>query len=113
MLLEFARMWLLAFLSSCAHADLLTLVALSSDCLHESMKRALDLTLDTPFPVNAARSVASCVAAMAKFPIFRRLFVESGGVQALLRLASMFSSDGVVTVAAFDALGVLYLFTSC
>lgn len=91
----------------CAHADLLTLVALSSDCLHELMKRALDLTLDTPFPVNAARSVASCVAAMAKFPNFRRLFVESGGVQALLRLASMFSSDGVVTVAAFDALGVL------
>ena len=50
----------------CAHADLLTLVALSSDRLHELMKHALDLTLDTPFPVNAARSVASCVAAMAK-----------------------------------------------
>ncbi len=91
----------------CIHADLLTLVALSSDRLHELMKHALDLTLDTPFPVNAARSVASCIASMAKFPNFRRLFVEVGGVQALLRLASTFSADGVVTVAVFDALGVL------
>ena len=91
----------------CAHADLLTLVALSSDRMHELMKNVLDLTLNTPFPVNAARGVASSIAAMANFPIFRRKFVEIGGVQALLRLASTFGTDGVVSVAAFDALGCL------
>jgi hypothetical protein len=91
----------------CVHADLLTLVALSSDNMHVLMKNVLDLTIFTPFPVNSARSVASCVAAMAHFSIFRRSFVEVGGVQALLHLASFFSADGVVTVAAFDALGHL------
>jgi hypothetical protein len=73
--------------------------------MHELMKNALDLTMNTPFPVNAARGVASSIAAMANFPIFRRKFVEIGGVQALLRLASTFGTDGVVSVAAFDALG--------
>jgi hypothetical protein len=91
----------------CAHADLLTLVALSSDRMHVLMKNVLDSTISTPFPVSAARSVAACIAAMAHFPIFRCLFVEIGGVQALLQLASTFSSDGVVSVAAFDALGAL------
>jgi len=91
----------------CAHSDLLTLVALSSDRMHELMKNALDLTMNTPFPVNAARSVASCIAAMANFPIFRRTFVEISGVQGLLQLASTFGNDGVVSVAAFDALGCL------
>jgi hypothetical protein len=91
----------------CSHSDLLTLVALSSDCMHELMKNVLDIIIDTPFPVNAARSGANCVAAMAKFPIFRRLFVEIGGVQTLLRLASIFSADGVASVAAFEALGIL------
>jgi hypothetical protein len=91
----------------CGHSDLLTLVSLSSDRMHELMKNVLELTIDTPFPVNAARSVASCIAAMAKFPIFRRLFVEIGGVQTLLRLASTFSADGVASVAAFEALGIL------
>jgi hypothetical protein len=89
------------------HADLLTLVALTDDRMHQLMKDAVDLIMDTPFPVNAARSAASCIAAMANFSSFRRLFVEIGGVQALLRLAAMFNADGVVTVAAFDGLGVL------
>jgi hypothetical protein len=91
----------------CQHSDLLTLVSLSSDRLHELMKNVLELTIDTPFPVNAARSVASCIAAMAKFPIFRRMFVEISGVQHLLRLASLFSRDGVTSVATFEALGIL------
>lgn len=91
----------------CVHADLLTLVALSSDRMHELMKNVLDFTIITPFPVNAARSVAACIAAMSQFPLFRRSFVEIGGVQGLLQLVSLFSTDGVVSVAAFDALGGL------
>ena len=40
----------------CAHADLLTLVTLGSDRMHELMKNALDLTMSTPFPVTLPAS---------------------------------------------------------